>query len=256
MTISWENALRRFPLVAIAAIGLAVVAPMSANSARQDVIVTWIAPPPPENAVLGVAAKTQLSVPLAAATPGSVGVTVRIKASSAVPPGGALHSTDGNQSRATFVWTPRAAQKGAYRVTFTATSDLPGTAAQRTIVIHVGSAGEPPPGPPPPPGVFPKRSLLSDRSKETYRWAFVRNRTVARTGPSRSTRAISTVTFRTPELYRNAMMVLNGIQYRNGETWVRVRLTSLPNGRTGWVRRGSLTAFQMIHTRMVISRRG
>jgi hypothetical protein len=102
--------------------------------------------------------------------------------------------------------------------------------------------------------VFPKRMLLSDRSKETYRWAFVRNRTVARTGPSRSTGAIAPITFRTPELYRNAIMVLDGIQYRNGESWVRVRLTSLPNGRTGWVRRGSLAAFQVIHTRMVISR--
>jgi hypothetical protein len=193
-------------------------------------------------------------VPLAAATPGNAGVTVRIRPSGAVPPGGSLRATDGNPARATFVWTPNPAQVGQYRVTFTATSDLPGTSAERTIVIRVGSAGKPPPGPPPPPGVYPKRMLLSDRSKETYRWAFVRNRTVARTGPSRSTRAITPITFRTPELYRNAIMVLDGIQYRNGETWVRVRLTSLPNGRTGWVRRGSLAAFQMIHTRMVISR--
>ena len=254
MMISWVFALRRVMLVVGLAAGVAVLAPMAADSAGRDVVVSWIAPTPPEGAVLGVAAKTQLSVPLEASTPGGASVTVRIKASSALPPGGALHATDGNPGRATFVWTPNPAQAGEYHVTFTATSDLPGTSAQRTIVIRVGAAGKPPPGPPPPPGVFPKRMLLSDRSKETYRWAFVRNRTVARTGPSRSTRAISTITFRTPEFYRNAILVLNGIQYRNGETWVLVRLTSLPNGRTGWVRRGSLADFQMIHTRMVINR--
>jgi hypothetical protein len=137
-------------------------------------------------------------------------------------------------------------------VTFTASSEVPLDEAQRTIVIRVGAPNKPPPGPPPPPGVFPKRTLLSDRSKETYRWAFVRRPTVARTGPSKSARAVSRITFRTPEYYRNAIQVLDSLRYRNGRTWVRIRLAVLPNGSTGWVQRGTLTAFQKVHTRMTI----
>jgi hypothetical protein len=95
--------------------------------------------------------------------------------------------------------------------------------------------------------------VLSDRSTETYRWAFVRHRTVARAGPSRRARALSQISFRTPELYRNAIQVLNKVDYGNGPAWVRIRLAILPNGSTGWVPRGSLAAFQQVHTRMTIS---
>ncbi len=106
------------------------------------------------------------------------------------------------------------------------------------------------------PSVFTKRFLLSDRSTETYQWAFVRHRTVARSGPSRRARAISTILFRTPELYRNAILALDGVQNRKGETWVRIRLAVLPNGSTGWVPRRSLGPFQTVHTRMEISHSG
>jgi lipoprotein-anchoring transpeptidase ErfK/SrfK len=76
---------------------------------------------------------------------------------------------------------------------------------------------------------------------------------MARTGPSGSARAITPITFRTPELYRNAIQVLDAVKYRNGKTWVRIRLSVLPNSTTGWVPRGSLAGLQKIHTRMVIS---
>jgi lipoprotein-anchoring transpeptidase ErfK/SrfK len=76
---------------------------------------------------------------------------------------------------------------------------------------------------------------------------------VARSGPSRRARALSRITFRTPEYYRNAIQVLNSLRYRNGKTWVRIRLAILPNGSTGWVPRGSLTGYSTVHTRMTIS---
>jgi lipoprotein-anchoring transpeptidase ErfK/SrfK len=97
-----------------------------------------------------------------------------------------------------------------------------------------------------------ERFVLSDPSTETYRWAFVRHRTIARSRPSYSARALSRITFRTPELYRNAIQVLDGVRYKNGKTWVRIRLAILPNGSTGWVPRGSLTAFNKTHKRLVI----
>jgi hypothetical protein len=254
MMISWVRTLRRVSVVAFAVAGLAVLAPGSAVPAQKDVVVSWVAPTPPEGAVLGVAAKTQLSVSFAASTP-ELNVTVRIRPSASLPQGAVLKNTDGNPAKARLSWTPSKAQVGEYHVTLTASSDVP-VAAQRTLVIRVGPPNKPPPGPPSPPGVYPKSSVLSDRSTETYRWAFVRHRTVARSGPTRHARALSQITYRTPEYYRNAIQVLSSVKYRNGPAWVRIRLAILPNGSTGWVPRGSLAGFQKVQTRMTISRSG
>jgi hypothetical protein len=232
------------------AAGFAVLLPNAAAPA--DVVVSWASPTPAEGIVLGVSARTQLYFRFAADAPAPM-VDVRIRTSGSIPHGAALHSTDGNPAEAAFVWSPSASQVGEYRVTFSATTELPNVSAERTIVIRVGPAGKPPPGPAPPTGVYPQRLVLSDRPTETYRWAFVRHRTVARSGPSSSARALSQITFRTPELYRNAILVLDGVKYRQGRTWVRIRLAKLPNGATGWVPRGALAAFQTIHTRMLIS---
>ena len=100
--------------------------------------------------------------------------------------------------------------------------------------------------------VSPERFVLSDPATETYRWAFIRHRTIARARPSYSGRALSRISFRTPELYRNVVQVLDGVRYRNGKMWIRVRLAILPNGSTGWVPRGALAEFQKVRTRMVI----
>lgn len=251
MTISWLGTLRRVFVVAFAAAGLAVLAPASAVPARGDVVVTWAGQTPPDGALLGVAANTQLAVPLTAST-GTPGNTIRIRASG-LPQGASLRHTDGNPAKATLLWTPAKTQVGRYSVTFTGSSDVPVGAAHRMIAIWVGRAGKPPPGPPPPPGVYPQRSVLSDRATETYRWAFVRHRTVARNGPSRHARAVSPISYRTPEYYRNAIQVLNSVRYRNGQTWVRIRLAILPNGSTGWVTRGSLVGYSKVHTRLTIS---
>ena len=99
----------------------------------------------------------------------------------------------------------------------------------------------------------PERFVLSDPATETFRWAFLRHRTIARARPSYSARALTRIEFRTPELYRNTVQVLDGVRYKNGKTWVRVRLAILPNGSTGWVPRSALTAFNKTHKRLVIS---
>ncbi len=239
-------------MIAVAVTAVAALAPGAADPARTDALLSWSGQTPHDGATVGVAAKTMLSVPLAAssATPD---VKIRISATNGSPQGAKLHYIDGNPARATYTWTPAKSQVGVYHVTFTAASDLPVGSVTRTLVIRVGPPNRPPPGPVAPAGVYPSRYALSDGSTETYRWAFVRHRTVARTGPSSSARAIAPITFRTPELYRNAILVLDAVKYRNGKTWVRIRLSVLPNNTTGWVPRGALTGFQTIHTRMVIS---
>ncbi len=245
------DTLRRLLAVTLAIAGATVLVPAAATPA-QDEVVSWTSPTPREGVVLGVSAKTTLSFRLAASSDGS-GDALAIRDSTGAPQGAVLRHADGNPASATYTWRPSAAQIGAHRVTFTVGSSA-GTAT-RTLVIRVGRANRPPPGRPNPAGVYPQQLLLSDRGSETYRWAFVRHRTLARTGPSRSARAITPITFRTPELYRNAILALDQVTYKGGKGWVRIRLAVLPNGTTGWVPRGALTAFQKVHTRMVIVQR-
>src|SRR5207248_4630930 len=116
--------LRCLTAVVIAITALAVLAPGSAVPAKQDLVVSWSEPTPSDGAVLGVAAKTQLSVTLAAST-STPEVTVRVRVTAGALPGAVLHYTDGNPARATYVWTPSASQVGDHHVTFSASTDLP-----------------------------------------------------------------------------------------------------------------------------------
>src|SRR5262245_2660843 len=241
--------LRRLFALAFAVAGATVLVPAAATPMKDDA-VSWRSPTPGEGAILGVSAKTTLSFRLAASE-GS-GATLGIRDSGS-PQGAVFRRTDGNPATGTYTWKPSAAQVGVHRVTFTASTA--GGDATRTITIRVGRPNKPPPGRPNPAGVSPQRLLLSDRGSEIYRWGFVRHRTVARAGPSSSARGITSITYRTPELYRNAILVLNQVTYKGGRTWVRIRLSVLPNSTTGWVPRGALTGFQKVHTRMVISQR-
>ena len=234
--------------VALAVTGATMLVPVSAAPAQDDT-VSWTSPTPSESAVLGVAANTTLSFRLTA-TSDDANATLAIRESAGAPQGAVLRYTDGNPAAATYTWTPPTSQIGVHRVTFTVSSGE--VTSTRTIVIRVGRAKRPPPGRANPKGVYPQQRVLSDRRAETYHWAFVQHRTVARSGPSSSARGITAVTFRTPELYRNAVQAMDAVTYKGGKTWIRIRLPVLPNGTTGWVPRGALTGFSTIHTRMVI----
>ena len=238
--------LRRLIGVALAVAAATVLVPAAATPAK-NAAVSWTSPTPRDGAVLGVAAKTTLTLGLAATSNGSGALQIRDASGS--PPGAVLQRSDGDPATARYAWKPSVAQVGVHRVTFTA-GDV-----TRTVVIRVGRANQPPPGRPNPEGVYPQQERLSDRGSETYRWAFVRHPTVARTGPSSSARAIVPIGFRTPELYRNAILALDQVTYDGGKAWVRIRLSVLPNSTTGWVQRGALASFQTIHTRMVIVQR-
>ena len=216
--------LRRLLSVALAIAGTTVLLPAAATSAQDDV-VSWTSPTPREGAVLGVAAKTTLSFRLGATSDGSDAAAIRDSGS---PPGAILRHTDGNPASATYTWKPPVAQVGvpprdvhddartrAARPARSSSASVGPTSHRRGRRIRQR--------------VYPQRRLLSDRGLGDLRLD-VRQRTARSHAPAHRSgaHAITPVTFRTPELYRNAIQVLNQVTYKGGKTWVRIRLAVLP----------------------------
>jgi L,D-transpeptidase catalytic domain len=240
----------------------ALLLPTTAQAApeRSTAVVDWAAPSPANGTVLAVPVDSQLTVLLTAQAPGGDAVRIHIRATHV--PGGRVTVQDGNPARAKYTWTPATGKAGDHRVTFTAVAaGLPGLAAEpRTFTIRVTRAGTTPP--PPPTGqpgnkrIWPKTGVLSDYRGEVYRWAFVTRRTLVRRGPSRRARAFSLLRTTTPEYFPNLVQTMRMMKFRNGQTWVQVRLAVLPNSTLGWVPRRSLGRFRIVRTRLFVSRSG
>ncbi len=86
------------------------------------------------------------------------------------------------------------------------------------------------------------------------RWAYVLQRTVARSAPSSSARAVALVDTSTTLGQPNLVELLSEQRDASGRRWVRVSLPVLPNGTSGWVRRSALDLFQVSRTQLVIDR--
>jgi L,D-transpeptidase catalytic domain/Putative Ig domain len=225
-------------------------------SGAQAAAVSWQSPTPAEGAQVGTAAQARVTVSLAAS--GSALMAVRI-GSQGLPAGASLDSKPGNPATATFAWTPTAAQAGTHTITFTATSTTaPVVAATpRRIAIVVRAAGSSPPATKPKPKQ-PKPKVVPDVRtlsgvNNTYRWAKVLRRVVARSAPKRSARVVDVLPFLTPENTQNLVALLESRRIK-GKEWVKVRLAKLPNSSVGWVRRGDLGAFRLVRTRLLVNR--
>lgn len=48
--------------------------------------------------------------------------------------------------------------------------------------------------------------------------------------------------------------MLRSFTYRDGSTWLRIRIPMRPNGRTGWVRQSALGPLNRVRTRLVVQR--
>lgn len=83
------------------------------------------------------------------------------------------------------------------------------------------------------------------------RWAYVTRATVARTRPSRRARPVASVATTTSDATPNLVRVFAETRSR----WVQVALTTLPNGRTGWVPRSVLSHFHTVSARIVVDTR-
>ena len=221
----------------------------------QAPVVSWQSPTPAEGARMSTRAGSRVTVSLAAAATGDALLQLRI-GNQGLPAGASFDSSPGNPATATFAWTPTAAQAGTHTLTFTAVSTTsPAVAATpRRIALVVSAAGA---APKPKPKPKPKAAVPAVRKlsgvNDTYRWAKLLRRTVARSGPTGSARVVDVLPFLTPENTQNLVALLESRRIK-GREWVKVRLAKLPNSSVGWVRRSDLGGFRLVRTRLLVNR--
>jgi hypothetical protein len=87
------------------------------------------------------------------------------------------------------------------------------------------------------------------------RWAPVRAAAVARSAPDGGAPVVARVAMRTPEDTTNIVLVLGRRADRGGRLWVKARLATLPNSRTGWLPRSALGGYGTVQTRLVVDLR-
>lgn len=85
-------------------------------------------------------------------------------------------------------------------------------------------------------------------------WAYVLRPVAARTAPSWSAPGVRVVAPKTPEGATNLVRALSQRYVGHGDTWVRIRLATLPNGMTAWVPRQALGDFHLVRTSLVVDR--
>jgi hypothetical protein len=239
--------------LALPAFALAAASPAGSPAAVPGG-ASWTAPTPAEGARFEVAVGQQAAVDLAATALGAPVVSVAIR-SSGLPDGSSFQSRDGNPATASFRWRPPAAAAGrSFSVAFTAQSSVPATAPATRHVTFVVPARSSTPPPRRKRKPRPKREqfVLSGPS-ELYRYAFVLRQGVARTAPRRTAGVVAKLGRWTPEGTTNLVLALDGRRTSRG-VWIRVRLATLPNGRTGWVPRRMLSDWKEVRTRLVVDR--
>jgi lipoprotein-anchoring transpeptidase ErfK/SrfK len=96
-------------------------------------------------------------------------------------------------------------------------------------------------------------TLLSNEL-DTSRWAFVTHRVSAFSRPGNHGRKLRTLSTRTPDRTSELVLAIRERVYSDGTVWTEVRLPMHGSGRTGWVDRGDLDKYRVIHTRIEIDR--
>jgi hypothetical protein len=96
------------------------------------------------------------------------------------------------------------------------------------------------------------RALAATR--DVTRWAPVIKAIEARRRPDVHSPVVARVGTSTPEGTAN-LVDADGEVQRGGSTWVRARLSALPDGIVGWLPRAALGGWSFVDTRVVIDRR-
>jgi len=105
------------------------------------------------------------------------------------------------------------------------------------------------------PAFTPGRPEPLRASPHRSSWAPVRAAATARSAPDARARVVAPVAMATPEDTTNIVLVLARRADRSGRLWVKVRLATLPNSRTGWVPRSALGGYGSVETRLVVDLR-
>jgi hypothetical protein len=86
------------------------------------------------------------------------------------------------------------------------------------------------------------------------RWAYVLERATVREEPAATAPRVGLLRTVTPEGETNLVLAYAAARDADDQLWVRVPLSGLPNGRSGWVPRDALGDFHRIRTHLVIDR--
>jgi hypothetical protein len=230
-----SKALRRTTLSLMVLTALVAAFAAGAGTTRgPELSVRWQAPTPRDGATFTVTAGEPLSFELAASSSSAIRnrlLPAGVSVNTAIAP-------------AKVAWTPTAKQVGEHILTFAAQKGSK-YARPRSFLVYVLPAT-----PAGPHDEFPLGGING-----MSRYAEVYFDVSARTRPSSRAKALIRLRQYTPEGTANVVPTLSGAVNQNGETWVRVRLPMLPNGRTGWVPRSALGPYNEIWTHLVIDRK-
>jgi L,D-transpeptidase catalytic domain len=223
-------------------VGLLVVfASPAAAGLSKPARAEWLPPTPTEGKRFRVAVGEQLLLSLVATTRKAPESTMLIEASG-IPDGATFRTTAGNPAGATVTWVPTTEHAGhRFSLRFTADPDEPGIdSATRHVAVEVREQA----------ATF----TLSSKATETYRYAFVMRRVVARSAPDPNAPPVASLDRLTPERTTNLVLALDGRRTPSA-VWIRVRLPVLPNNTTGWVPRRRLSDWKVVRTHLVVDRR-
>jgi lipoprotein-anchoring transpeptidase ErfK/SrfK len=126
-------------------------------------------------------------------------------------------------------------------VIVTAAGAVASTAAAQAPVVPVG---QPVSG----------NARLSDEATLS-RYAFARIGTPIHKTASRFSARVGRLRYQTEDGFPEPYLALRSTVDSRHRTWVQVRVPGRPNGRTGWVVRGALARFHVVHTHIRINRR-
>jgi hypothetical protein len=144
-----------------------------------------------------------------------------------------------------------AAVAGAIVVVERDGSGAPASASRSGGIALARSAASLPP--PAAPAFRVGKPRLIDGHETRARSAPVARRAVAFAEAGGRGQAVATVEPTTEEGSTNIVLVVGETTVGQG-SWVRVRLPSLPNGRTGWVPRRALGGYAFVRTHLVVDR--
>jgi lipoprotein-anchoring transpeptidase ErfK/SrfK len=98
------------------------------------------------------------------------------------------------------------------------------------------------------------RTPRSAGTRPLAHWAYLLGPAAARARPSATAPLVTTVRANTPEHRPNLVLVVGVRHDAYGRPWVRVRLSMLPNGSTGWLLRTAVGDLHAVRTRLVVDR--